>query len=96
VNAFQGCNAYSGLAGIKFLSDIGATFSAKADREKIVYDVAVLVDKVDEIVPFMLANIDSPPAHSHVFNENKHQLKLAYEHLHHDANSMLYEVSSFV
>jgi len=92
VNAFQGSNAFSGLAGIKLLSDIGASYSAKADREKIVFDVAVLADKVDEVVPFMLANIASPPAYKHVFEENKPQVQLAYDHLHHDADSMLYEL----
>ncbi len=60
VAAFGGSTDRSGLRMCRDLENAGATFSATSDREKIVYSVSCLADKVDEVVGVVSEAITKP------------------------------------
>ena len=60
VAAFGGSTERSGLRMCRDLENAGATFSASSDREKIVYSVSCLADKVDEVVAVVAEAITKP------------------------------------
>lgn len=64
--AFAGNRNESGLRIVRFLESLGANFSASADREKIVYDVAVLADKVEPVFASIIRAIASGPHSNYV------------------------------
>ena len=60
VAAFGGSTDRSGLRMCRDLENAGAKFSASSDREKIVYSVSCLADKVDEVVGVVAEAITQP------------------------------------
>lgn len=64
--AYAGTSNNSGLRLVRFLEELGARFSASSDREKIVYDVTVMADRVEPALAAVLSLVASPPADSYV------------------------------
>lgn len=90
--AFTGNNESSGLRVVGLLEGLGASFSATADREKIVYDLSVLSDRVAPAVSCILSSIASPPAYHHVLEEHREVVRQWYDALNQDANLQLNEL----
>ena len=85
--AFAGNRNESGLRIVRSLESLGVHFSASADREKIVYDVAVLADKVEPVFASIVRAIASAPHADYVLEEAREVAALAYERYaanHHD------------
>jgi predicted Zn-dependent peptidase len=61
VAAFAGNKHESGLKLVRFLESHGVNFSATADREKIVYDVSMMADKVEPALATVFNAIASAP-----------------------------------
>ena len=59
--AYAGNKKNTGLRIVRFLESLGAEFSATADREKIVYNVSVLSDKVEPVFASIVSAISSAP-----------------------------------
>eukprot|EP01039_Chlorochromonas_danica_P001985 gene1985-2165_t len=79
--AYAGNKKNSGLRIVRFLESLGAEFSATADREKIVYDITVLPDRVEPAIAAIVSAISSPPHAPYVFEESRGNVKLNYEKL---------------
>ena len=81
VAAFAGTGKRSGLKLCRDLENLGAIFTSSADREKIVYDLKVASDKVDEAVAAVAEAIAYPPSDSYVVGEMKEIAKIGYKAL---------------
>jgi len=90
--AFAGTSEASGVKMIRYLESIGATFSASADKDKIVYSVVVLPDQVEGAVKVVMGAIASPPHATYVYEESKAFAQLAYNKFAVDAGAQLHEL----
>jgi len=90
--AFAGNEKNSGLRIVRFLESVGATFTATADREKIVYDVSVMEDRVETVVATILSVISLPPHASYVLEEEKPHVQLHYDAYQSDSVAKLTEL----
>lgn len=64
--AFAGTATESGLKVVRDLEHLGARFSATSDREKIVYDVTVMADRVEPALATILSLVASAPVDSYL------------------------------
>lgn len=78
VAAYAGNKKNTGLRFVRFLESLGAEFSATADREKIVYNVSVLSDKVEPVFAALVSAISSPPHAGYILDEVRENAALAY------------------
>jgi hypothetical protein len=81
VAAFAGTRNRSGLALCRYLEDIGATFGATADREKINYSVTVPSNNVDNAFSAIASAIVSSPSHAYIYDEIKPTAQIWYDAL---------------
>jgi predicted Zn-dependent peptidase len=77
--AYAGNARNSGLRTVRYLEQLGARFSATSDREKIVYDVSVMADRVEPAIATILALVSSPPAEAYLLEEAKEAAALSYK-----------------
>lgn len=92
IAAYSGNKKNSGLRLIRFLESLGTSIKASADREKIVYEVSVLADRVEPVVAGVLTAISSPPHASYVLEEAKETAELFYSSLSTDYPLQLQEL----
>lgn len=81
VAAFAGTRNRSGLALCRYLEDIGATFGATADREKINYSVTVPSNNIDNAFSAIASAIVSSPSHAYIYDEIKPTAQYWYDAL---------------
>jgi len=77
--AFAGTATESGLKVVRDLEHLGARFSATSDREKIVYDVTVMADRVEPALATILSLVASAPVDSYLIDEEKARAALGYK-----------------
>jgi len=90
--AFAGAGDTSGLRLVRYLERLGASFSASADKEKIVFDLKVLPDKVEPAIVAVLTAISAPPKADYVLEELKPTTELFYEQFKGDSSAQLIEL----
>lgn len=74
-----GSQSSSGLKIVRHLESLGARLASSSDREKIVYEVTTLADRVEPVVATVLDVIGSPLGETYVLAEAKEQAKLHYD-----------------
>lgn len=92
VAAYSGNRKNTGLRIIRFLESLGTSIKASSDREKIVYEVSVMADRVEPVVAGVMSAISSPPHATYVLEEAKEIAELAYLSLSTDYNLQLSEL----
>lgn len=90
--AFAGSGESTGLRVVRDLESVGATFSAYADKEKIVYDVKTLADTVEPVLETVLSAIASAPRAAYVLEESKETAQLGYNAFATDTTAQLQEL----
>lgn len=81
VGAFGGTANRSGLALCRSLEDLGATFSASADRSAISYNLSVSPENVEDAFSLVAEAVTSPPAATYVLDELKSAVSDLYSSL---------------
>lgn len=76
--AFAGSGEKSGLRIVRELENSGASFTAYADKEKIVYDVKTLADNVEPVIETVLSAIGSAPRADYILEECKEKVQLQH------------------
>jgi len=83
-SALSGNKLNSGIRTVRYFETLGADFKSHADREKIVYEVSVLSDRVDEAFTGLAGCVASPPYARHVYEEDVKQIAREQYHKNHE------------
>eukprot|EP01034_Spumella_vulgaris_P029253 gene29254-36271_t len=96
--AYSGNNNNSGLRIVRYFESLGAVAKSSVDREKIVFDVTVLADKVDAAFAGLATAISTPPHAHYVFDEDVKSIANIQYHIAHgnhkaQVNELLHEAA---
>jgi len=79
--AFAGNKKNTGLRIVRYFESLGSSIKSSVDREKIMYDVTVMSDRLEPAVAGMMSAISSPPYAAYVLEEAKEAAALQYGRL---------------